>query len=94
VHGHWRAQVAVNHPPWLWGFDSLRVHVKTPHCGVYCRRLADGREYHYHSGSKRRGHRRASHGLRNDRFDDLAPRHTWDVTDRGAVRAAERNAGL
>ena len=58
---------------------------------MYCRRLADGREYHYHSGKKRHGHtRRAKSGLRANRSDTLAPVRHWDVPDRGAIRAAER----
>lgn len=25
---HWRAQVAVNHPLWLWRFDSVSTHAQ------------------------------------------------------------------
>jgi len=69
--------------------------VKTPHCGVYCRRLADGRAYHYHSG-KKRGHRSyGSSPLAHDRRDPLmldTPREWGGPMSRGAVRAAERAA--
>ena len=42
--GHWRAQVAVNHPRKLWGFKSLPAHAQQtagPHLGGLCVRTVD-----------------------------------------------------
>ena len=69
----------------------------TPHCGFYCWKRTNykGREIvsHYHGNAKRkRFHKKhAKSGLRLNRNDEIAPRHSYgDGPDRGAIRTAER----
>ena len=62
------------------------------HCTRFCRKTKHG-EYHYHANAKRKRwvRRHARTGLALDRADDLRPRKSYDVAERGAIRAAERN---